>query len=100
MSITHIKNVFDRILVELRQNHKEKFDTAKALTSEIVAKLFANLPKNTNKQSIRPEQIVDAIARTAADEGELTKEQLDDFKNGLIPLFPKLAESMMNAPNE
>ena len=98
--ITHIKNVFDRILVELRQNHKEMFDAAKVLTSEIVAKLFANLPKNINKQSIRPEQVVDAITSTAAAGGEFTKEQLDDFKNGLIPLFPKLAESMANGPNE
>ena len=98
--ITHIRTVFDRILVELRQNHKEKFDAVKVLTSEIVTKVIANLPKNTNIQSITPEQIVDTITSTAAAEGEFTKEQLDDFKNGLIPLFPKLAESMTNGPNE
>ena len=40
--MTHIRNVFDRILVELRQNNKEKLDASKALTSEVRAKMIAN----------------------------------------------------------
>ena len=98
--MTHIRNVFDRILVELRQNHKEKFDASKALTSEVLASVIANLPKNTNVHSISPEQMADAIVSAAAANGEFTKEQLDDFKNSIIPLFPKPAEGVKDGPDE
>ena len=92
--ITHIRNVFDRILVELRQNNKERFDTSKALTSEVMAKIIGNLPKNTNIRNITPEQMADAVVSTVAAEGVLTKDQLDSFKNGILPLFQKPAESI------
>ena len=86
--------MFDRILVELRQNNKEKFDASKALTSEVMAKIIGNLPKNTNIRNITPEQMADAVVSTVAAEGVLTKDQLDGFKNGIMPLFQKPAESM------
>ena len=98
--ITHIRNVFDRILVELRQNNKEKFDASKALTSEVMAKVIANLPKNTNIRNITPEQMAGAVASTVAAEGVLTKEQLDGFKNSIIPLFQRAAEGMRDGPDE
>ena len=98
--MTHIRNVFDRILVELRQNHKEQFDASKALTSEVVASVIANLPKNTNVHSITPEQMADAIISAAAANSEFTKEQLDDFKNSIIPLFPKPSEGAKDGPDE
>ena len=88
--------MFDRILVELRQNNKEKFDASKALTSEVMAKVIANLPKNTNIRNITPEQ----MAGTVAAKGVLTKEQLDGFMNGIIPLFQRAAEGMRDGPDE
>ena len=97
---THIKNVFDKILVELRQNNKNKFDASKALTSEVMAKIIANLPKNTNIRCITPEQMTGAVVSTVAAEGVLTKDQLDGFKNGILPLFQKPAECAKNGPDE
>ena len=98
--ITHIRNVFDRILIELRQNNKEKFDASKALTSEVMAKIIGNLPKNINIRSITPEQMADAVVSTVAAEGILTKDQLDSFKNGIMPLFQKPAEGVKDGPDE
>ena len=98
--MTHIRNVFDRILVELRQNNKEKLDASKALTSEVMAKMIANLPKNTNIRSITPEQMAGAVVSTVAAEGKFTKEQLDGFMNGIMPFFQKPAEGVKDGPNE
>lgn len=77
---THIKNVFDKILIELRQDSKNKFDASKAMDSEVMAKIIANLPKNPNLRSITAEQMADAVVSTVAAEGVFTKEQLEGLK--------------------
>ena len=98
--MTHIRNVFDRILIELRQNNKEKIDASKTLTSEVMAKIIANLPKNTNIRSITPEQMAGAVVSTVAAEGDFTKEQLEGFMKGIIPFFQKPTEGVKDDPDE
>ena len=70
------------------------------MTSEVMAKVITNLPKNTNIRNITPEQMADAVVSTVTAEGVLTKDQLDGFKTGILPLFQKPAEGVKDDPDE
>ena len=94
---THIRNMFDRVLNELRQDNRDKFKSAKTLTSEVMEKLLAQLPKNVMKTGATPEQMVGAIIGTAEAQDVFSREQLDGLRTGLLPLFQKPAEGAEDA---
>ena len=94
---THIKNMFDRVLQELRRDNKDKFQESKRLTGEVMEKLLAQLPKGAVKKGVRPEQMVEAVIGAAGVQDVYSQEQLDGLREGLLPLFQKTVEDTGDA---
>ena len=92
--VTHIQNVFNKVLAELKQDHTEKLAETRKLTSEVVQSVFSKLPKDDGLRSITAEQMADAVTGTIGDTGSFTPEQLAKFRAGFFNLLQKPAKDI------
>ncbi|MBQ9719921.1 MAG: hypothetical protein IJV64_04420, partial [Oscillospiraceae bacterium] len=92
--VTHIQNVFNKVLAELKQDHTEKLAETRKLTSEVVQSVFSKLPKDDGLRSITAEQMADAVTGTIGDTGSFTPEQLAKFREGFFNLLQKPAKDI------
>ena len=90
--VTHIQNVFNKVLSELKRDHAEKLAEARKLTSEVVQSVFSKLPKDDGLRSITAEQMADAVTGTIGGTGSFTPEQFAKFREGFFNLLQKPAK--------
>ena len=97
---THIKHMFEKVLAELRQDHKEDFAEARKLTGEVMEKLMAQLPKDLTKAHVTPEQMVNAVISAAGVQNIYPQEQLANLRKSLLPLFQPSVTDAMDVPDD
>ena len=90
--VTLIKSLFEKVLSEIRQNHAERIAEAQKLTSNVMAQLVEKLPKGVALNELTPEDIANAVVGMVADKDMYTQEQLDKFKEGILPMFLPIPE--------
>lgn len=91
VEMAKIQNTFIGILKEMKRDAGSSLEPAKAVTSEAVRQMMAELAKNQDVPltAITPEQIVDAIVRTAGSAG-LSVEGAEALRGGLLSAFESL----------
>ncbi|MDE6454797.1 MAG: XRE family transcriptional regulator, partial [Dysosmobacter sp.] len=94
MELTKIQNTFMTILKEMKRDARSGLESAKAITSESVRQMMAELTKGQDVPltAITPEQIVDAIVHTAGSAG-LSEEGAVALRGGLLSAFESLPGS-------
>ena len=92
--VTHIQNLLNKVLAELRQDHMKKFADAQKLTGNVMAQVISKLPKDVELRSITPEQMAGAVVGTIGDTGAFSQKQLDRLKRAILPFFKKPAQNV------
>ena len=90
--MTHIENVFHKILLEIRGENKDGLKEARALTNSVMTEMIASLPKNTSIPTISPDLLVNAMVAPVASTGLYSEKQLEGFRKGVMCLFQNPAE--------
>lgn len=91
VELAKIQNTFMTMLKEIKREGESNLEPAKAVTSEVVRQMMAELAKDQDVPltAITPEQIVDAIVHTAGGAG-LNKEGAEALRGGLLSAFETL----------
>ncbi len=91
VELAKIQNTFMTMLKEIKREGESNLEPAKAVTSEVVGQMMAELSKNQDVSltAITPEQIVDAIVHTAGGAG-LNAEGAEALRCGLLSAFETL----------
>lgn len=92
--MTHIENIFHKILLEIRGENKEALKEAKALTNSVMAEMIGSLPKNTAIPAISADLLVDAMVAPVASTGLYSEKQIAGFRKGVMCLFQNPAEDI------
>ena len=95
--LTHIQTAFTKIVQQLREDNAAKIEAARAVTKEVMQKMFAELPKGEDLRTVTPEQIVDTMTATVRGIDGVTEEQLAEFQKGVLPLFQKTTGDIEDA---
>ena len=81
-----IQNLFMQIVQDMKQNVEIAIEQKPVAPSEVIKKLRKNMLKGKNKYNMRkmtPEEIVDAIIRTAATD-QFPVESFSDMRSGML----------------
>lgn len=91
VELAKIQNTFMTMLKEIKREAESNLEPAKAVTSEVVKQMMAELAKDQDVPltAITPEQIVDAIVYTASGAG-LNAEGAEALRGGLLSAFETL----------
>ena len=91
VELAKIQNTFMTMLKEIKREAESNLEPAKAVTSEVVKQMMAELAKDQDVTltAITPEQIVDAIVHTASGAG-LNAEGAEALRGGLLSAFETL----------
>ncbi len=90
--LTSIQSRFMAAVSEIKKSRESHTEEAQVFTKEVMQKFMTELAKNQNGAalaSLTPEQIVNALTATVATTEELSAEQLETFKESVLPLFRK-----------
>lgn len=91
--LTGIQSKFMAAVAEIKKSKESKTEASQKFTKEIMQKFMIELQKesgNGSLKSITPEQIMDAVARTAGITDAVSEEALESFKKAGVALFAKV----------
>lgn len=90
--LTSIQSRFMSAVSEIKKSRESHTEEVQAFTKEVMQKFMTELAKNQDGAaltSLTPEQIVNALTATVATTEGLSAEQLETFKESVLPLFRK-----------